>query len=263
MDDGRAMRIAIMLWGGEEPSLFREALRHFALEEGCALFSDSPRESADELHYLRFAEEDRAEPFGLTFHNVDDSPRFATAFPYVVRRPGVLFLGDIFLHRFARAVSHSALDGWGYRWIIGVACPSQADSLARLAQDGIEPGALVRTVPLARALAVRSAAVVVTDFDSARRLGGGSEMPPVSVIPPPMENWNMSGLDAFSATLNRVIPHWLARVAVARRTIPPLEHPNIDLPAVERSRLLERFSKDELPLVNLLLGRLNELFAQD
>jgi hypothetical protein len=244
-----------MLWGGEAASLYRDALRSFAREEGCAVFSDSPRTVEGELHYLRFAQEDRSEPFDLIFHNVDDAPECAAAFPYIVRRPGVLFLGDTFLHRFARAVRHSPLDGWGYRWIVGVACPEQADALARLAADGMEAGASARTVALARAPAVRSAATVVPDFDSLRRLGGGSEMPPVSVIPPPAGE----GFAAFAGTIRRVIPHWLARVEVARQTIPPLEHPHLDLPAVERERLLDRFVEEEHPLAAPLLERLDEL----
>ena len=170
----------------------------------------------------------------------------------------MLFLGDVFLHRYARAVSHSPHDGWGYRWILAVACPQQADALARLAERDLDPGALASTVPLARALAVRSAAVVVPDFRSLRLLGGGGEMPPVSVIPPPGEEF-----EQFAATLSRVAPHWLARTERAEATIAPLDHPNRNLLEVERGRVRERFGEGDGPLLEKALERLDELFGEE
>ena len=248
-----------MLWGGESPSIYRGALKRFAADlEDANVFSDAPDEAAGELHYLRFPALDSAGRFELVLHNVDDGAEFSASFPYIARRPGVLFLGDVFLHRYARAVSHSPRDGWGYRWILGVACPEQADALARLAEHGIDPGALTTNVPLARALAVRSAAVVVPDFRSQHLLGGGSDMPPVSVIPPPEE-----GFDAFASTLRRVAPHWLARTARAEETIAPLEHPNRDLLEVERGRVREHFGGGGDALLRKALERLDELFGAD
>ncbi|HUX08517.1 MAG TPA: hypothetical protein VMX35_14545 [Acidobacteriota bacterium] len=253
------MRIAVFIWGGEEKSLYREALRRFGRERaGAVIFSDTPDIDHGELHYLRFWAKDREERFDLLFHNVDDGARFAAAFPYIAGHHGVLFFGDIYLHRFARAMSHSALDGWGYRWILGVTCPRQADALARLAQEGIAPGVLAKMVPLGRALAVRSAAVVVKDFDVARALGAGSEMPPVSVIPPP----DKKGGECFAATLERMIPHWFERMPEARRTIPPLEHPHRDLLQVERARVRVRLGDFDPALTAAALERLDELFGE-
>ena len=252
-----------MLWGRRSPSLYREALREFAAErDEVTVFSEDPEEREGELHYLRFAEEDGKSSFDLTLHNVDDGPEFAASFPYLARCPGVIFFGDIFLHGYARATSHSALDGWGYRWIVGVACPDQADSLARLADEGYEPGALARTVPLARALAVRSAAAVVPDFNSQRLLGEGEDMPPVSVIPPPGEKELGGGSQGeFPATLERMIPKWVERAVHAEWTIAPLDHPHRDLPAVERARVSGRFAEEDGHLAAKALERLEELFG--
>ena len=253
------MRIAVLLWGGEHDSLYRKALRRFGhAREEVTVFSDAPENNEGELHYLRFAPIDQEDRFNLIFHNIDDNQRCAVAFPLIADRHSVLFLGDIFLHRFARATSHSALDGWGYRWILGVDCPRHADALARLAEEGIAPGALAKIVPLGSAMAVRSVAVVVKDFDSERTLGAGSEMPPVSVIPPP----GKAGYERFAATLDHIIPHWLERKIVAERTIPPLEHQHRDLLQAERARVRVRLGDFDPSLSAAALECLDELFGE-
>jgi len=262
------VRAAVMLWGRDAASKYRQALQQLPDRmDGFTIFSDLPQQGARELHYLRFAELDGADPFDLVVHNLDDAPEFASSFPYVVRRPGVLFLGDIYMHRYARATSHSALDGWGYRWIVGAACPERADALARLAEAGIPPGALARKLPLAPALARRSAAVVVPDYDSWLLFDAEEYMPPIAVIAPPDisapegEVSPSSEFEAFADAFERMLPSWIERAKEAASTIPPLEHPHRDLLGLERRRVFERFDEEDRALAELVAKPLVELLG--
>lgn len=258
------MKIAVMLWGSESPSLYRESLRELCrtVKSSC-LFSDKPLHE-NELHYLRFSEIDKEEPFHIVLHNVDDGSEFAASFPYISRRPGVLFLGDIFLHQYARAVSHSADDGWGYRWIVNVAYPEGAETLARLAEDAIRLGAMARYVALAPAMAVRSAAVVVPDYQCWQRLAGIKDMPPIEIIPPP------SAADAdhlqkpsgsFHSRVSEMLPRWAGRSKQAEVDIAPLDHPNKNLFEMEKKRMLERFDKQHEKLGEVAVEALSEFFS--
>jgi hypothetical protein len=249
------MRVAVMLWGGQAPSLYRESLRRLAEEAGFAIFSDSPR-AESELFYLRFSERDGRNPFDLVIHNVDDAPEFSASFPYIVGRPGVLFLGDLFLHGYARAVSHAATDGWGYRWIVNVACPEEAETLVSLAERGIGPGALARKILLAPALAVRSAAVVVPDFDSWRKIFGMKDVPPVEVIPPAERE---EGIERFQEAVERKLPKWADWARAAAENIAPLEHPYRFPLEVERQRVVERFWDEDKGLAGFVTECLAEL----
>ena len=264
-----AVRTAVLLWGRDSASKYREALRRLPDRvDGLTIFSDLPRQEAGELHYLRFAELDGANPFDLVVHNLDDAPEFTSSFPYVVRRPGVLFLGDVYLHRYARAAGHSALDSWGYRWIVGAACPERADALARLAEAGIPPGALARKLPLAPALARRSAAVVVPDYRSWQLLDAEKNMPSVSVITPPGtsvldgQGSSSTEFEAFADAVERMLPSWIESAKDAAAAIPPLEHPHRDLLALEHRLVLERFDEEDRAMAELAAQPLDEMLGR-
>ena len=263
-------RIALMLWGRGASSLYSAALCKFAIEKKyITVFSESPAINKGEFHYLHFDELDVENQFDLILYDIDDKPEFASSFPYVVQKPGILFLSNIFLHSYARAVSHSALDPWGYRWIVEQACPEHSDSLVRLAQDMEDPGALVKTVPLSPAPARRSVAVVVPDFENWRKLNTVEDMPAINIIPPPAGEFAEKGIESalsgsfeeFTSTVERMLTIWCEETKSVRETIAPLEHPHSNLFDVERQRILERFGEEDREIAEIAALSLSELFG--
>lgn len=184
------MKIALFFWGqgSGRQSLYGGALRRWAAgKKDVTVFSDDPDPVKSELHYLRFPSLHSEEPFNPILYDIDDTPEHAACFRYLAKWPGVIFLSDLSLANFARATSHSPFDGWGFRWILGTASHEQANELAKLSDSGFEPEQLPLQDPLSLALARRSAAVVVPDLHSASVLSSYADVPPVSVIVPPVE----------------------------------------------------------------------------
>lgn len=246
-------RIALFLWNG--PSRWREPLRCWAKQrDQVSLFTDSMAPIGDEQHYLRFYEIDRREPFDLILCDIADSAAHAAAFSLIVQQAPVLFLDDIRLHRFARAVSHDARDPWGTGWLLAQAEPGAGEAVARLIAHGIDPGRLMEAIITARALARRATAVILPQLDWAHLIEDGLENFRAEILPPDDVDW-------FETTLDRRLPTWIDERRNTLKSLPPFEHGNADLQAIERRRIADRCPGDLRPLAAPALATLDSLFA--
>lgn len=248
-------RVAVIVLGVGEPSPYGRMLSTWARDrEETVLFTDDADATSDSYHYLRFAPMQRKQRFDLLLYDVDDTTAHAAAFPLIVKWPGILFCNDINLWRFTRAVSHEPRDVWGTNWIFNVAAPERAEMLVKLAKRDIEPGRALTTSPLAVALALRSAGVVVPLEEWERRITRTHRLPPVGVVEQTLSD------DEFAAMIERSLPAWEERTTHMRGELAPIEHPFHDLYAVERGRAIERYEDGPEDQMNRAQEVLRELF---
>ena len=220
-------------------SCYSRKLREMEARCKFQVFSSQPDEEEDELHYLRFPCLQKKSPFQLIIYDIADRPEYSYMFHYLMKWPGVVFMDSIELASFSRAVSHSADDSWGFRWILGVVFGQRADLVSRLSRNELNIEPVTAAWPLGRAIALRSAATVVDTCKEVVRLEGHGELPPVSVFEKELT------VDKFAEKIDKSLPLWLKRMTEAARTIEPVQHPHLDIFAVEKQRVMESVAEAE------------------
>ena len=251
--------IALFIWGKGDLSPYAQALSTWShTREYVTVFSDDPK--ASQIHYLLFPELMKKSGFDLIVHDIADTVHHSVAFHYLIKWPGALFFNSIALPTFSRGTSHSPFDEWGYKLVLNVVVPDEAEKIARMDENGIDTNDLFKRNPLAYALAVRSAAVVVNDYKSALMLESKPHVPPLSIIEFPD---SPAGQKNFENAVDKMIPLWCKRSEVTAETIPAINHPHLEMMQVEKSRISDRFDSEQKLLSQFAADALESLSASE
>lgn len=233
----RKIKIALFRLG--RATAYSKKLLHLAEIHDLQVFSSQADESKGELHCLRFSSIQRETPYDLIIYVIADTREHADGFFYMMNWPGVIFLDSIELPVFSRAVSHSARDGWGFRWILGVVLREKADLVARLSEKEFDIKKIAAAYPLGKALALRSAATVTGSYREAKLLDSSDDLPPVAIIEKDL------AVDKFLNKIDKSLPLWLQRMKDSAQTIAAVKHPHLNMFEVESGRIREKFQGQE------------------